>query len=108
MASTTRADATLLTGFPVSGEDVHYLPASLRNTFVEIAWNGMSAEVSGEVLVEGEASQVWVVATAYDREEKIVGVRRWETVSGEREFYLTVASLGHAIERVDLIVEAKN
>ena len=101
------ADATLLTAFPASNDDVRYLPASLRNVLTEIDWDGRSAEVSGEVFVEGSASQVWVVAIAYDVMGKVVGTRRWESASGENIFYLTVASLGHAIERVELFVEAK-
>lgn len=102
-----RADATLLTAFEIPDEDVRYLSASLQNVLTEIAWDGKSAEVSGDVRVEGEASQVWVVATAFDKVGKIVSARRWESLSGERKFHLTVASLGHAIERVELIVEAK-
>jgi hypothetical protein len=67
----------------------------------------MSAKISGDVLVEGNASRLWVVATAYDANGKIVGARRWESVSGEKMFNLTVASLGSTIDRVQLMVEAK-
>ena len=96
-----------MTALPISVDDSRYLPASLRNVLTEISWDGDVAEIKGEVVVEGDASQIWVVATAYDGEENVVGARRWESVSGETAFDLTVASLGHAIEYVELIVEAK-
>ncbi|MBT3711792.1 MAG: hypothetical protein HOG15_00390, partial [Anaerolineae bacterium] len=54
-----------------------------------------------------DASQIWGVATAYDAMGNIVGVRRWESLSGEKNVRLTVASLGHAVESVEVIVEAK-
>ncbi len=102
-----RADATLLTALPISQDDTRYLPVSLRNVLTEIAWDGMSAKVSGEVMLEGNASRLWVVATAYDTVGRIVGARRWESVSGEQAFNLTVASLGFTIDHIQLIVEAK-
>lgn len=101
------ADATLLTAFESAKEDAPYLSASLQNVFTQIAWDGMSAEVSGEVLVEGRASQIRILAIAYNENGKVVGARRWESLSNEKIFSLTVASLGSAVERVELIVEAK-
>ena len=107
------AYATLLTALPVPDGDMRYLSASLRNVLTEIAWDGSSAKISGEALVEDEvlaeeaASQVWVVATAYDGNGQVVGVRRWESDADEATFHLTVASLGQAIERAELIVQVK-
>ena len=101
------AYATLLTALLIPDGYMRYYSVSLRNVLTEIAWDGSFADVSGDVLVDREASQIWVVATAYDGNEQIVGVRRWESDSDEATFYLTVASLGHAIERVELIVQAK-
>lgn len=101
------ANAILLTALEVPADDSRYLPALLRNVFTEISWDGISAEVSGEVVEEGVATQVWVLATAYDAIGNVVGARRWESVAGERKFHLLVASLGPAIDQIDLIVEAK-
>jgi hypothetical protein len=69
----------------------------------------MSAEVNGEVMLAGGASvsRLWVVAIAYDANNRIVGTRRWESVSDGQIFSLTVASLGSTIDRIQLIVEAK-
>ncbi len=102
-----RAEAKLLTALPIADEDAHYLPASMQNVLTEIAWDGRSAQISGNVLVEGDASQIWVVAIAYDATGAIVGVRRWESLSGEKNVEITVASLGYAVESVELIIEAK-
>lgn len=101
------ANAVLLTAVEVPADDSRYLPALLRNVFTEISWDGISAEVSGEVVAEGVATQVWVLATAYDAIGNVIGARRWESVAGERKFHILVASLGPAIDQIDLIVEAK-
>ncbi len=102
-----RAEASLLSALSISDGDERYLNASLRNVLTQIAWDGVSAEISGDIVLEETPSRLWVVAIAYDTGGKVVGTRRWESASGERSFYLTVASLGNEIEHVDLIVEAK-
>ncbi len=104
---TLTANATLLTALPSSDDETRYLPASLQNVLTEIAWNGRSAEVNGEVKVEGEVSRLWILAIAYDAEGNVVGARRWESVSGEKLFNLTVASLGSTVDHVQLLIEAK-
>jgi len=100
------AYAHLLSALPAP-EGTQYPPVSLQNVFTEIAWDGKSAEVQGKAVVSGEFSRLWVLASAYDAEGNLVGVRRWESAVGESEFHLTVASLGHAIETVLLSAEAK-
>jgi len=47
------------------------------------------------------------LAIAYDAEGTVVGARRWESVSGEKLFNLTVASLGSTVDHVQLLIEAK-
>jgi len=100
-------DVELFTAIPSPVEDTRYLSASLQNVLTEIAWNGRSAKISGDVLVAGDVSRLWVVATAYDANGRIVGIRRWESVSDEKKVNLTVASLGSTIDHVLLNVEAK-
>ncbi|MCP4141116.1 MAG: LysM peptidoglycan-binding domain-containing protein [Chloroflexi bacterium] len=107
LSADIRTESRLITAFPVADEESRYLSASLQNVLTEIAWDGRSAEISGNVLVEGDASQIWVVATAYDAMGNIVGVRRWESLSGEKDVDLTLASLGHEIENIQLNIEAK-
>lgn len=104
----------ILTALPVSDEDLRYLPARLEGIIFEVVSGGLSAEVSGEILVEGEAQAqtVWVVLTAYDAGGQVVGLRRWENeqplLVGERlAFVAQVYSLGPVIARVEALVEAR-
>ena len=101
----------LLTAMESSGGG--YLPAILDNTITQVAWNGKTAQLSGQIYLppeSGAASQVWVAATAYDKYGQIVGVKRWEggAIQPGRSisFSLSVSSLGSAIETVEFAVEA--
>ena len=99
--------ARLLTAFEGAEDDENYPITSLQGVLTQVAWDGKSAEVIGEVIVEnGNAEKVWVLATAYSVDGAVVGVRKWEAEMGEQMFNLTVASLGPEIERVLLSVEA--
>ncbi|MBT3323036.1 MAG: LysM peptidoglycan-binding domain-containing protein [Anaerolineae bacterium] len=100
-------NAKLLTALPSPEDNGRYLLASVRNVLTEIAWSGVSAKIKGDVMVEGEISRLWVLAIAYDADDNILGVRRWESVSGKGGFNLTVSSLGSTIDHVQLMVEAK-
>ncbi len=102
-----QAYAELLTAFEGSANDGNYLPVNLTSVLTQIAWDGKSAQVSGQVLVDGEAEQVWVLATAFDAADQVVGVRRWESAAGGQSFEITIASLGPEIARVSLSAEAK-
>lgn len=91
-----------------------YLPAALENVSVEIAADGKTAQVSGQIYLppeSGAAGQIWVAATAYDNNGTIVGARRWEAGSllpgGMTSFVFRVASLGGVIEAVEFFVQAK-
>ncbi len=104
----------ILTALPVPAEDTRYLPARLEGVVFEVSPGGLSAEVSGEIVVEGEtqAQTVWVALTAYDAAGQVVGLRRWENEEplpiGERfKFVAQVYSLGPAIARVEALVEAR-
>lgn len=100
-------NAVLLTALKAPADDSRYLQTSLQNVLTEISWDGNTAEISGQVVVEGAASQIWVVATVYDVRGNVVGARRWESLTGEQKFLLMVSSLGPAIDQINLIVEAK-
>jgi hypothetical protein len=101
-----QAYAELLTAFEGDPADENYPTVTLQSVLTQIAWDGLSADVSGEVLVDVSATEVWVLAIAYGVDGNVLGVRRWESVADEREFSITVASLGSEIERVSLSVEA--
>ena len=113
--SGARPQAQILTGVRLLPNDKRYLPATIHNTVVEIAWDGRSAHVRGQVLLpenSQSAGQVWVAAVAYDRYDCVVGVKRWESDAGispggNLPFELEIASLAGDIVRVEFTVEAR-
>jgi LysM repeat protein len=91
-----------------------YLPAALHNTIAQIDWNGLTAQLSGQIILPSEstaATKVWVAAVAYDKDGRIVGVKRWEggpiQPGGNLQFNFAISSLGPAIEAVEFFVEAR-
>jgi hypothetical protein len=94
--------------------DARYLPVIIINPLTEIASNGKTARVTGQVSLPGnvaEAKTVWVAAVAFDDAGRVVGFRRWEgsvlAPGGSIPFDLTVSSLGSRVTRVELFVEAR-
>ncbi len=92
----------------------HYLPATLNNTVTQIDWNGLTAQLSGQVSLPAEstaATQTWVAAVAYDKDGRVVGLKRWEGEAiqpgGSIPFSFSVSSLGAAINAVEFVVEVK-
>jgi hypothetical protein len=87
----------------------------MHNTLVQVNADGRSANVSGQVLLPGDAraaSQVWVAGTAYDEAGRVVGVRRWESTAGlspgrSLAFEFMISSIGGEIARVEFAVEAR-
>jgi LysM repeat protein len=104
-----RTQGQLLSSYQLPESDAYYIGASLQQTDVDISANGLSARVLGEVSLAGgaAASEVWVLAVAYDAAGDVVGVARWEREAAESEFYFWVYSLGPAIDRVEMLVEAR-
>ncbi|WKZ35990.1 MAG: LysM domain-containing protein [Anaerolineales bacterium] len=90
-----------------------HLPASLTHTIAQIAWDGKTAQLSGQIHLPAEstaATQVWVAAVAYDTNGTVVGVKRWEAGALQpgtiTNFQFGMASLGSAIEAVKFFVQA--
>jgi LysM repeat protein len=91
-----------------------YLPATLHNAIAQIDWNGLTAQLSGQIFLPAEstaATQVWVAAVAYDKDGRVVGVKRWEggaiQPGGNISFSFLVSSLGPAIDSVEFVSEAR-
>lgn len=105
----------VLTAIRLLPNDARYLPVTLNNTLVQVNADGHSAQVSGLVLSQiqaTDASQVWVAATAYDVAGNVVGVRRWESITalpagGILPFEFLLSSIGGRIARVEFAVEAR-
>jgi LysM repeat protein len=97
----------------IQSDSSRYLPVTLNNTVAQIGWDGTSAQLSGQILLPAEsqaASRVWVAAVAYDKNGRVVGVRRWEggaiQPGGSISFSFLVASVGAEIEAVDFVAQA--
>jgi LysM repeat protein len=110
-----QASAELLTSLPVFPDSERFLPVKIEELTINISDGGMEAEVSGQVKLadgEQEAGLVWVAAVAYDQHGAVIGLRRWENKTplpggkGQR-FTFWVYSTGSAIERVEVLAEAK-
>lgn len=104
----------VLTAIRLLPGDVRYLQATLDNLTVALDSSGRVARLAGRVLLEEEqsATQVWVLAVAYDAGGAPVGYRRWEAqqslAAGESlTFAFTLASLGPPIAQVEFLVEAR-
>jgi LysM repeat protein len=117
-----------LSALPVPEEDTRYLPASFQPTETALSADGLSAHVTGQVILpQGDpaAEAIWLGGVAYDAQGQIVGVRKWEVVSpcssaaqeagtpqpeagcSQLHFEGDIYSLGPAIERVEILVEAR-
>jgi len=98
----------------IQSNNSSYSPATLDNTVTQMAWNGLTAQLSGQISLPAEstaATQVWVAAVAYDKTGQVVGVKRWEggaiQPGGSIPFSFLVSSLGPAIDAVEFVVEAR-
>jgi hypothetical protein len=104
----------LLTAQRLSAKDERYLRGEVQNLFVKIAWDGLSARLTGQISLTQStqpAARLWLVAVAYDAAGQITGYRRWEASEplqpgNSLPFEMNVYSLGEAIERVEVQVEA--
>lgn len=105
----------LATSIRLASDDTRYLSAEVRNKLVSVDWNGRSAQLQGQIFLPAEsrpAGIVWLAAVAYAADDQIVGFRRWQGPEGlqpgqAEPFAFAVYSLGPAIERVELVVEAR-
>lgn len=116
LAPGTQLSAQLAASIRLAPGDQRYLTAVARNILTNLAWNSRSARVQGQIFlpsnVKTDARVIWLVAVAYDEDGQPVGFRRWEWQGrlkpGEvQPFDLFIYSLGPAIERIDVIIEAR-
>jgi LysM repeat protein len=98
----------------IQSNSSRYLPADLNNVVTQIDWSGLTAQVSGQIHLPAEstaATQVWVAAVAYDKDGRVVGVKRWEGGAiqpGESiPFSFLVSSLRSAMDAVEFVVQAR-
>jgi hypothetical protein len=105
----------LLTAIRLPTTDSRYIPATFQNNVVILDWKGLTAQISGQILLTGQDEQanlIWILAVAYDKGGNVVGFKRWEAAqalnAGEvREFEFSLSSLGPNIDTVDLLLECR-
>jgi hypothetical protein len=109
-----QSSAELLSAYLVEDGNARYLDVSLENLTTDIAADGLSARVSGDLLLTASsapARRVWLAAVVYDAEGRVVGVRRYESAQsliagGRLAFDFFVYSTGEIITSVDVLAEA--
>ena len=102
-----RREGSVSTGLIVPTGDTRYLVNHIEGLLIGIQPDGRSAQVSGEVRLDGASvspSHVWVALVAYNAAGKIVGVRRLEYTT-TLSFSSWVYSQGDAIVRVEVVAE---
>lgn len=98
----------LLSAF--QGNSINYIQATINNSVTQI--NGKFAQVSGQIYLSQPANQVWIVAVAYDKNNLVVGVKRWESREAIQAGVLTpfnfsVATVGADIDALEFFIQAK-
>lgn len=101
--------------FPVPEGDDRYLDLVLTDDRIQYSQDKRYAELTGTLQLQQEgqtADLIWVLAVAYDANDRVVGIRRYEapqplTSDESLDFSLIVYSMGAPIERVDLLTEAR-
>ena len=109
--------ASLEEGFslPVMPGDQRYLDLTIEEQTTDLSPDGLMATVSGMVSLsadQADADYVWISATAFDADGRIVAVRRWENdlalvAGGDLNFEITLYSMAGPIDHVDLVSEAQ-
>jgi LysM repeat protein len=105
----------ILTSIPLPEDSERYLDTVINDLSVAVDEGGLQAQVQGRITLEDrqqEAGLVWVAAVAYDAQNRVVGLRRWESEEGieageTQSFELWVYSLGPAIQRVEVFAEVR-
>jgi LysM repeat protein len=75
----------LVSALAVPANDNRYLQAEAHIQNIDLSSDRQSARVQGDVILpagNAAASQVWVLAVAYDNQDEVVGVRKWTSEGG--------------------------
>ena len=100
-----RPEVRILSAMQLPGAERRFLAAGVDKARTTVSWSGLSAEVSGQIMLPAsgpDAARTWVAAVAYDEKGSLVGWRRWEssgvqTAGTTMQFQTWVYSLGGAI-----------
>lgn len=104
----------LINVLPVSVESNRYYQMDLHISSIELSEDHLRASISGTIASPPEnqtLNKIWIMAIAYDSEEKPIGVRKWQSttsvLSGDDiAFQITIYSLGPEIDIIEVFYEA--
>ncbi len=104
----------ILSASRLPSSDNRYPLIHLQNHLAQVDWGGLSARVSGKLMLDQQsdgAERVWILAVAYDQSGTVIGFRRWEynnplAPADVLSFDFVVSSLGPEIDHIELLVEA--
>ncbi len=107
--------AELASALPGGNSSGRYLNHSLEGTSADIAPDGLSARVGGQIQLmpdQSDAATLWVLAVGYNQAGDVACFRRWEDAAGieagqARAFDFTLYSSIEKIERVEFLSEAR-
>jgi hypothetical protein len=111
-----RTGVELVYALPYTTSDQRYMNVRLENRKDSIAADGLSAVLEGDLTLVGietdKANVAWVAAAAFDKQNQVVGLRRWETsaplVGGQSiHFSLHIYSAGPRLDHLTLLAEAR-
>jgi LysM repeat protein len=108
---------TLRQALPFTEPSARYLPITLRQQQIDIQPDGLSAEITGRLVLKSEATAsaaaIWAAAALYNEADELIGFRRWESEQPlapdeSLPFAMSVFSLsGERIQRVEILLEAR-
>ncbi len=100
---------------PVMPDDERYLSVDLINQSIIFSDDGHRADITGTATLSedgSDAQYLWINATAFDEEGRVIGSRRWEsteenlTAGNQLTFEFSIYSMAGEINRVEILAEA--
>lgn len=107
--------ASIITSLPVTAEDDRYLNLAVEIEHVDKSPSGWQATISGKLSLGKKsqpANRIWLAVVAYNERGDVVGLRKWEAANNlepgkSMPFEMTVFSMGPAINRIEVLTEAR-
>ncbi|MBA4375629.1 MAG: hypothetical protein C0401_05585 [Anaerolinea sp.] len=104
----------LQTAMRFNQDNLQIMKVRIDGQEIKIAENGLSAVVNAQAALESaeaKAGKLWIAAVAFDAQDQIIGIRRYESPAVVKPdeittFSLNIYSIGGKIARVDLFGEA--
>ena len=109
------AQAQLMSALGVAPDAPRYLDVAVQVSQQTVDSSGVQARLKGQLSLPAgspAAKTVWIVVVAYSENGEMVGLRKWEAPTklspgASLPFDVTVYSLGPAIQKTDVLFEAR-